>query len=87
MPSYGQLTSAYTKLLSAIENAGGVPCEDYPQLFYPEDIPAADTRRVAVKLAKQLCKECPIQMKCFEYALETNQRHGIWGGTEPSDRI
>jgi hypothetical protein len=33
-----------------------------------------------------LCGECPIKDKCFTYAIETNQRFGIWAGTTPSER-
>jgi hypothetical protein len=86
MTSQGLFTSAYTKLLYDIQLAGGVPCEDYPDLFFPEDIANAEIKRLAIKSAKQMCNECPIKMKCFEYALETDQKHGIWGGTLPHER-
>lgn len=86
MTPQGHLSSPYTKLLYDIHQAGGVPCEDYPELFFPEDIANPDQKRLAIRSAKQMCKECPIKMKCFEYALETDQKHGIWGGTLPHER-
>ena len=84
--SHGHLSSRYIKLLSAVHEHGGVPCEKYPHLFYPEDYPDPEQRAVAAKAAKTLCHSCPIIEQCFEYALETNQEFGIWGGTSPAER-
>ncbi len=86
MRSQGLLSSAFIKLLSAIHVAGGVPCEKYPDVFYPEDYPNPEDRHLATRTAKAICHTCPIIDKCFEYALETNQTHGIWGGTSPAER-
>jgi WhiB family transcriptional regulator, redox-sensing transcriptional regulator len=36
--------------------------------------------------AKRVCARCPVQAPCLEYALETNQPDGVWGGTTPADR-
>lgn len=66
--------------------AGDVPCTDYPTYFFPEDFPDADARRVAIKIAKKLCGDCPIRDACRTYAIESNQRYGIWAGTLPSER-
>lgn len=32
------------------------------------------------RLAKLACWECPVRQKCYEYALENDERFGIWGG-------
>jgi len=82
-----QFTNSYMNLLRAIHSAGGVPCEEYPDLFFPEDIPDPQLRATSTMTAKFLCRTCPVMEKCFEFALETNQRHGIWGGTSPNERI
>lgn len=37
-------------------------------------------RGESTKEAKQVCKQCPVQPACLEYALRTNQRYGVWGG-------
>lgn len=78
--------SDYENFLREIHKVGGVPCETNPTYFFPEDIPDPELRRVAVKIAKSLCAECPIKQKCFTYAIESNQRYGIWAGTLASDR-
>lgn len=36
--------------------------------------------------AKGICAVCPVIEDCLEYALETNQRAGIWGGTSEKER-
>jgi WhiB family redox-sensing transcriptional regulator len=78
--------TAYFALLKSIQRVGGVDCQDHPELFYPEDIEDPDKRAASTKAAKAICAVCPVQSDCFEYALNTNQRFGIWGGTEGSER-
>jgi len=78
--------TAYVNFLRKIHEAGRVPCEGRDNLFFPEDLPNPDHRKLVTKIAKRLCQECPIQKACFTYAIESNQRHGIWGGTSPSER-
>jgi len=53
-----------------------------PDLFFP--VGPADSR--AVKAAKRVCATCPVQRPCLAYALETGQRHGVWGGTDEEER-
>ncbi|NCZ69960.1 MAG: WhiB family transcriptional regulator [Actinobacteria bacterium] len=36
--------------------------------------------------AKQVCNECNVRVSCLEFALETNQDSGIWGGTSEEER-
>ena len=36
--------------------------------------------------AKAVCQRCPVRWECLGYALETRQRHGIWGGLNPEER-
>lgn len=86
MRSQGHLSSRYMSFLKLINDQGGVPCEKLPAAFFPEDIVDPDLRLASTKMAKALCKTCPIIESCFTYALETNQRHGIWGGTTPEER-
>ena len=74
------------KLLSSIRTAGGVPCEKNPELWFPEDFDDPEMRHQATVVAKGICHDCPIRQQCFEYALETDQRHGVWGGTSPDER-
>jgi WhiB family transcriptional regulator, redox-sensing transcriptional regulator len=76
----------FLKLLKLIHAKGGVPCEQSPAFFFPEDIPNREQRELATLTAKAICRTCPIVEECFTYAIETNQRHGIWGATSPDER-
>lgn len=73
-------------LLKAIHSAGGAPCEDFPELFFPEEFSDYTKKRLATVLAKRLCDGCPVKRQCFTFAVETSQKYGIWGGTSPSER-
>jgi hypothetical protein len=80
------LSGTYLVLLQAIHSVGGVECEKHPALWYPEDEPDPTVRHQMSVIAKGICYDCPIKKQCFDYALRTNQRHGIWGGTSPEER-
>ncbi len=43
--------------------------------FFP---PRGDTSLHAE--AKAICKVCPVREQCFDYAVNTVEKHGIWGG-------
>lgn len=36
--------------------------------------------------AKRVCAECPVRIQCLQYALEHNEKHGIWGGLTDRER-
>jgi WhiB family transcriptional regulator, redox-sensing transcriptional regulator len=33
-----------------------------------------------------LCLRCPARGDCLQWALQTRQQHGVWGGTTPEQR-
>lgn len=53
-----------------------------PELFFPG--PGASLR--LIRLAKQICSDCPVQRECLDYALKHNETFGVWGGTSYEDR-
>lgn len=58
-------------------------CSGYPnELFFP--LPEAPPR--VVEKAKAVCSICTVNEDCLQYAFETNQRAGIWGGTSENER-
>ncbi|MBI4882778.1 MAG: WhiB family transcriptional regulator [Actinobacteria bacterium] len=60
-------------------------CRDTdPDLFFP--IGTTGHALLQIDRAKQVCGECPVNVDCLEYALETNQDSGIWGGTSEEER-
>ncbi|HLS01449.1 MAG TPA: WhiB family transcriptional regulator [Beutenbergiaceae bacterium] len=36
--------------------------------------------------AQNLCATCPARQPCAEYAIESNEPHGIWGGLTTGQR-
>lgn len=58
-------------------------CSGYPDsLFFPQgEIDEAHTA-----MALEICAGCKVSEDCLEYALESNQRSGIWGGTTEKER-
>lgn len=50
-----------------------------PALFFTE-------RGESTAEAKAICAGCPVRAECLEYALETDQRHGLWGGLSERGR-
>jgi WhiB family transcriptional regulator, redox-sensing transcriptional regulator len=78
---------AYVRLQEAIEKEGGVVCEQVPFVFfYDEEYETRVDERAKAKVAKDICAECPVKLLCLEYALESNETFGIWGGTTYKER-
>lgn len=60
-------------------------CRDTdPELFFP--VGTTGQALLQIDRAKQVCGECPVQDDCLQYALDTNQDAGIWGGTSEDER-
>ena len=36
--------------------------------------------------AKQMCAGCPVRAECLDFALESHERFGIWGGLTDKER-
>ena len=76
-------------LQEAIQDNGGVECEQAPDIFYPEDFSARshgdnNMRAMAEKTAREICMTCPVIAKCLKAGLY--EEFGIWGGTTPEQR-
>ncbi|MGD2042914.1 MAG: WhiB family transcriptional regulator, partial [Acidimicrobiia bacterium] len=51
-------------------------CSGYPNTLF---FPASDgPDEASLEKAKAVCSVCPVIEDCLQYALETNQRSGIW---------
>ena len=50
-----------------------------PEAFFPEK--GGSTRE-----AKKVCVSCDVRPECLEYALEHDERFGIWGGMSERER-
>ncbi len=60
-------------------------CRDTdPDLFFP--IGTTGQALVQIDRAREVCNQCPVKIDCLEFALETNQDSGIWGGASEEER-
>ena len=50
-----------------------------PEAFFPEK--GGSTRD-----AKKICASCEVRSQCLEYALQNDERFGIWGGLSERER-
>jgi len=50
-----------------------------PEAFFPEK--GGSTRE-----AKRICQGCEVRSECLEYALQHDERFGIWGGLSERER-
>lgn len=59
-----------------------------PDLFFPvrPGGRGGGPARLAHEHAISICRRCPVTHDCLAYALDTDERHGVWGGTTPQDR-
>lgn len=60
-------------------------CRDTdPELFFP--VGTTGIALVQLDKARRVCGECRVRAECLEFALETNQDSGIWGGLSEEER-
>ena len=55
-----------------------------PDFFFPLSGSGAGHSEIAS--AKAICASCSIQPRCLEYALDTRQEYGVWGGASEDER-
>ena len=57
----------------------GLCAQADPEAFFPE-------KGGSTKRAKAICKRCPVTDQCLKYALDNDERFGIWGGKSERER-
>ncbi|MGH8628304.1 MAG: WhiB family transcriptional regulator [Gammaproteobacteria bacterium] len=55
-----------------------------PELFFP--IGTAGPALLQTSIAKVVCRRCPVCAACLEWATNTAQRYGVWGGLSETER-
>jgi WhiB family redox-sensing transcriptional regulator len=60
-------------------------CRDTdPDLFFP--VGTTGHALLSIDHAKRVCCSCPVTSECLDFALETNQDSGVWGGLSEEER-
>lgn len=64
-----------------------------PDLWFEQSSSRYETKSVTSveaeerrSMAKAICERCPVTAECLSWALAHDERYGIWGGTDPSER-
>jgi predicted Fe-S protein YdhL (DUF1289 family) len=57
----------------------GLCAQTDPEAFFPEK--GGSTRE-----GKRICSACPVRAECLEWALDHDERFGIWGGLSERER-
>lgn len=77
--------TSLTDLNNAIAAAGEVPCQSAPDIYFTD--PEQINFYVSTANAVKLCQSCPVIGECLSYALDNNEREGVWGGMSPTMRV
>jgi WhiB family redox-sensing transcriptional regulator len=58
--------------------------DEDPELFFPigNTGPALDQ----IEEARQVCQRCPVLDPCLQWALDSGQDAGVWGGLSEDER-
>lgn len=57
----------------------GLCAQTDPEAFFPE-------KGGSTKAAKTICGKCDVREQCLQYALDMDERFGIWGGLSERER-
>ena len=58
-----------------------------PELFFPVGSVTSGPGLDQAEKAKAVCNSCGVQEDCAQYALENDQKFGIWGGLTEDERL
>ncbi|MGW7257528.1 WhiB family transcriptional regulator [Streptomyces sp. NPDC054834] len=55
-----------------------------PDLFFP--VGTTGPALLQERQAKAVCGRCPVRDQCLDWAMDTGQTLGVWGGTTEGER-
>jgi WhiB family redox-sensing transcriptional regulator len=58
--------------------------EEDPELFFP--IGNTGPALLQIDEAKQVCRRCAVTESCLQWALDSGQDAGVWGGLSEDER-
>jgi WhiB family transcriptional regulator, redox-sensing transcriptional regulator len=56
------------------------------EIFFPDGRGESVKYAKMISLAKSICGECTVRRQCLEYAMDSNQPDGVWGGKTLRER-
>lgn len=65
----------------------GACCQVDPEIFYaPEGEKPGVRKAQREEQAKAVCRVCLVRAECLTWAVDTRERHGVWGGLTEDER-
>lgn len=58
-----------------------------PDVFFLPYNARTTTKQKLIQKAKAVCVGCPVIDDCLEFALETQEVYGVWGGKSEEERL
>ncbi len=56
-----------------------------PEIFFP--IGTTGPALEQIQHAKAVCQRCPVATQCLDWAIDTRQDTGVWGGRSEDERL
>lgn len=79
--------SDWASIMDRAEWTQRAACRDLDiALFFPKRNDNKDRGDNYAPEARAACAGCPVAAECLMYALNNNERHGLWGGKSPKQR-
>jgi WhiB family transcriptional regulator, redox-sensing transcriptional regulator len=60
--------------------------QDASFFFAPSYFEKRGEKLAREAVAKSFCTRCPVRDECLEFALESRDPHGVWGGMNEMER-
>lgn len=57
-----------------------------PDAFIPIHVEAPGPKQRREERAKKVCAQCAVRAECLEFAIDTEQPDGVWGGKNEIER-
>jgi WhiB family redox-sensing transcriptional regulator len=55
-------------------------------IFFDHEDTRGEKRATSLAAARSICAQCTIRTACLDYAVETTQAFGVWGGLTAAER-
>lgn len=83
MATLPQLSAA---LSTTWQQDGLCRAQDATVFFPPSHFEHKPEREAREAKAKAICRRCPVQVQCLDWALAVREPFGVWGGRSESER-
>jgi WhiB family redox-sensing transcriptional regulator len=55
-------------------------------IFFDHEDVRGEKRAASLAIARGICAQCRIRRTCLNYAIDTGQQFGVWGGLTAAER-